>query len=881
MVDKRIRELPLGVPNANNFLAMDLSTTERATIRDVVLTGRPSASQPEAVAGLDSEKAMTPLTTKQSIASEVGVTLANATQGQLADTAIQAADIGNYFTPVFDTRNSASTSDLTAFASVTVNRWDVDSIISPAIYEKVESEPSFDAKFQDSQGNWFALTGEFVTPEQFGCLGNGTDETVALQRLINFAFIKSIPVMWSAREFRYTTLLLSGPGSVIWKGAGRGETSLRSIKASPDTSNSDADYAVRLGGNFGGSSPLVSSASIGQSYVSVSSIAGWSVGDICDVRSTRLIQCDSRGQAREGQISIVERIDVGSNRLYLKDSLNFKAVANDTFTGAIQAVGSTTSMTLPASVNRQPRDMMARLTMTSGPASGQFRYITAWDNATKVATFGGAQSAWPAGISAGNTFIFEWVAEAVRYVPPKIDIRSLSITREKTTNAVAGDLGFRGLDLAYCYRPIVEGCEVTNFSDTNIRVRGCYAPEVRSNDVSSANRAYAGTDGTGYGISVNQSPYAVIEENYGSECRRLVDFGGAQSISWYGVCLDNKAVGGGTTYAGEAFWPIGSVVNGCVGSHGSAYGTLYRGNIAIDTNNALNLRGRAERMESGYGYGYMYEPILLHGFGGGHVLGGFHYDDRFSEVGVGAANRYAIPDSPDKRPYCLVLIRADSYTSSIPTRINDMTANKVHGSAIYLNAGTQSDAVGNLEVGNVRVFVSNEGYPGETFRFIRTSTARNFPGFRDIGGNAYSFDGTEYTSFNQYNVDGDLKLGSGNFFISAPPRTIVAEIADDSFVKIPLGTSAAMMMITIFDKNRDRSYFGENMILAVDRAVDYSPSNSTNKTNVNISNAVPTGTTGTDGRMTISYRPGSDGYLYLENRMGNVMFPVIQITMIP
>ncbi|RYX78547.1 hypothetical protein EON76_05305 [bacterium] len=93
MADIRIKDLPLGTPAATKLLPMDLSTTERASIRDIVFAGRPAASQAEAEAGVNSEKVMTPLTTKQSIASEIGDTLASAAQGALASTSVQPEDL--------------------------------------------------------------------------------------------------------------------------------------------------------------------------------------------------------------------------------------------------------------------------------------------------------------------------------------------------------------------------------------------------------------------------------------------------------------------------------------------------------------------------------------------------------------------------------------------------------------------------------------------------------------------------------------------------------------------------------------------------------------------------------------------------------------------
>lgn len=90
MVDIRIRDLPDGGgPVASDYLAIDNGSTRRASVQDVVEIGRPAASQAEAEAGTNPTKVMTPLTVKQSIASEVGVTLASAAQGLLASTAVQ------------------------------------------------------------------------------------------------------------------------------------------------------------------------------------------------------------------------------------------------------------------------------------------------------------------------------------------------------------------------------------------------------------------------------------------------------------------------------------------------------------------------------------------------------------------------------------------------------------------------------------------------------------------------------------------------------------------------------------------------------------------------------------------------------------------------
>lgn len=92
MADIRINQLPPGGgPVATDFLPLDNGTTRKATVQAIVEIGRPAASQAEAEAGTNPTKVMTPLTVKQSIASEIGVSIASAAQGALAATAVQPA----------------------------------------------------------------------------------------------------------------------------------------------------------------------------------------------------------------------------------------------------------------------------------------------------------------------------------------------------------------------------------------------------------------------------------------------------------------------------------------------------------------------------------------------------------------------------------------------------------------------------------------------------------------------------------------------------------------------------------------------------------------------------------------------------------------------
>lgn len=91
MTDIRINQLPAeAAPAPTDVVPIDGATTRKTTISDLVVVGRPTASQAEAEAGTDPLKVMTPLTTSQAV-DFYGLTKA----GNLAGLASQAASRTN------------------------------------------------------------------------------------------------------------------------------------------------------------------------------------------------------------------------------------------------------------------------------------------------------------------------------------------------------------------------------------------------------------------------------------------------------------------------------------------------------------------------------------------------------------------------------------------------------------------------------------------------------------------------------------------------------------------------------------------------------------------------------------------------------------------
>lgn len=92
MVDTRPKDLPdasLPLGSDNKFVVdQDIGGVNSTTAFDIVESVAPVSSQMEAEVGADNIKRMTALRVKQSIQSQIGVTLASYAQGQLAEDAV-------------------------------------------------------------------------------------------------------------------------------------------------------------------------------------------------------------------------------------------------------------------------------------------------------------------------------------------------------------------------------------------------------------------------------------------------------------------------------------------------------------------------------------------------------------------------------------------------------------------------------------------------------------------------------------------------------------------------------------------------------------------------------------------------------------------------
>ena len=720
----------------------------------------------------------------------------------------------------------------------------------------------------------------------FGAKGDGiSDDTAALNAAAQYAVDHDKTLVFEEGTYLFNTI--QARSSTIRKASTEwialGDVKLVSTKAAPNTTDYDADYAIRIIGTYHSTVSLVADAVRNAGLITLSDVTGIEEGDLLSIQTTRLIQTDHRGQAREGQICKVSSVNPGRNTVGLHNTLRIFCAANRNQSGTVTSAVSgaeftTTGLTLTR------RNSNVRIRFTSGANAGQIRYVTGFSGSTLY--IGGRQSAFPFTPASGDAFTLEWVTDVGVIKPIKFNMRgNFNISRVFHTNAVAGDVGFRGLDIIFSDNAHIDGVTVERFSETCIRLRGSYQPSLLNATVKDANRSYNDWDGTGYGVSVNQCFGALVDNAHTYRCRRGIDVAGTQAISWETRVTNCTASGGGVAYTNEAFWPNGPAQNSGMGSHGASYGTLYSNNTVVDCHLPYAVRGLRERFTDCHVVGYVADRCLYLRYGGALVVDGLTYDDSFTEIGIPGTLSYNEDSRPTKRALSMVEISCatdDGYLRTYPVTIKNCIGKKVRLCMLRLTGAGDTLTAENIYLGNNIVYVSSEDIADSNeFSFVRTEGLKVIKNFFDLGGNRYLLDGGTFTNWNVYDLRTSMVIPD-NSYIRLAENKYACTIADNSVITIPFNTKTKMAMISIFDHERDRNYRAINILAGVEVATDFSPLQASNKIGVELSASVLTGTTGNLNKVTIAFMPsGGSGNIYIENRMGMVLRPIIVIESVP
>jgi hypothetical protein len=715
-------------------------------------------------------------------------------------------------------------------------------------------------------GRWKLIINGFVSVKQAGAKGDGVnDDTTRIQTAIDYCALNDTTLLFNSGTYLYTTLLVIGSRQKL-KLLAEPNVVLHSTKAAADQTNFNADYAIKLYGTFISTQLLSTAAPVGSSIINVPSTTGMQKGDLLVAKSTRLIENESRGIAYEGQTCLIDEV-ISGTQIRLSESLQFNAAKEVDLTGTINTSTSTTELVLDG-IGAEARNIQCTMTFTSGALSGQARGLTKWDNVTKIATF---SVAWPSLPAPGDTFKIEWVTNVLHYTSLDIDISGdFHFTRAKQTNAVSPAFGFRCFDIWYTAGLRIDGIQVSNFSEIGINVNYAYRPIITDIKVSYANRSYDITNGTGYGVGISGCYAANVRGVTAHACRRAVDIGG-NLISWDSIVKDVTMYGGGVAYNGLEFWPNGATENAGFGSHGAACQTTYENCKSVNTYFGLTLRGKDEKAINCTSLGPCGSPILI-GSGGGHIIDGYRYYDKFTSADFNTDKRWETSNDPTQRPDIFASIYADDLAENCTITLINCIANSVKDRFIrYERVGVD---IGSLVVGNNYCRAHREGEAAGTFRFITSADTNYFQGFHDLGGNRYDLNPTDYTQQFYTDIGGTGFSPMNNSPVQLKDDLWYIIIPDDTVGIIPLPYYMTCMLVDVFDQIKDRGYRGVGMLIWQERNIDYSPLAASNKTNVEISAVALTGTTGTDTKVTLSK---VDNSFYVENRLGSTVKIFVRI----
>jgi hypothetical protein len=706
---------------------------------------------------------------------------------------------------------------------------------------------------------------DVVNVKDFGAVGDGVaDDTAALQAAINYATPLSKQLVFPKGTYLFNTLSYVGTGTANWKAVGRAV--LRSTKASPDTSSFDADFAIRLGGEFVAGLNTVGDKGTGSTVIEVSGSHAIEAGDIVELRSTRVIQTsENRSQAREGQVAVVE--EVSGQNIRIKDALMFPAFNKANLTDTIASAASTTSFTF-STLTTPNEETAALMTFTSGTLNGQSRYISRYDPATKTATFE-SQGAWPSLPSNGDAFKIEWETLVAHYKPLTVIIAGdFTITREPTYNATAGDLGFRGLLIRWVNECDITGATIENFSHVGVDLTHAYKPYISNCWIYNANRAFSIFGGTGYGVAVSNSFAPSIESCWFVGCRRGVDFGGTQSVTWGGKCSNITVSGGGRDYTGEPFHPVGATRNSGCGSHGAGYNSLYADNIFMNVYQGVILRGMHETVvgNSASGRMFAFAEIIA---GSQHRIVSNAY---MSSIGHKQATAY--DTSSIVPPAWFVQIRADRVYSDASFYIENNNAVVTNGFVRFNGVATLAPTL--ILANNLCNFDRRKTDSSSIVKFLSSVQAYTIKDLVDKGGNVVDvLSMTNIIQVYKYDLFNSITPETGSI-LRLGDNQYLATIAQGEMATLRLDEVTNCIFVSLHDYQRDRTYSAASVLLNFDRSTDSSPLQASNKTKVVIAADAPVDPLDeTDDRITLFL--AGDGLLYIVNRITNPARVVVTV----
>lgn len=716
--------------------------------------------------------------------------------------------------------------------------------------------------------------------------GNGVDDdTIPLKNAIIESASKFKRLIWLAGTYLVSRIKVSGDNYVYdWEAAGK--VVLKSTASSPLGPAWIDDYFIRIEGGSATAIAYNSTINPGDTSVSINSTYTLDADDVLMIYGNRLIQTDNRGQACEGEMHLIKSFDAVTRKAELTGSAYFFYSANNDYTTAVTAVASSGEFSFGNDTTLTAQYNQVKVTGVTGANAGISRYITHWNNTTKTAKFEYVQGPFPFAPAVGDTFRVTRRADLYKRKPCYGRITGdFHFVRPITYNAVAGDLGFRGLVIDGAVDMHIEGITVSGFSETGIFLESCYRTTLLNIYTEYANRAYSLFDGTGYGVEVYNCSYCTVENLVAFACRRGLDVSGTQMVSLYNNVINPVAMGGGMAYDGVKFFPGGDTRNSCCGGHGPSYETSFIGGNSINQYYAAVIRGLNEVYDGLSSRGFSGPAVFFIRYsGGGFTIQNCNYIDGFTEASLPSSLRYKPVPAPqrDNRPLVFIdtsLAQTDrnSYYKELPVVIKGNTARAVTKGFIRFEV---EDALtpliqniyfgGNLCIANPETSTSSTGLTEAVMVYSSVPNAKVVRNFHDLGGNRIIPTGAGYTSCGMFNtpdgIAGVIVQPDGKYLITIDPGKSVGVLVSGYVPNIRL---------TLHDILRLQfSASAVGVMLHRGDATDYSPLKDVNKQYLALKTGVLTDGSGDDGKLNVSFDIAT---VYFSNRLPNTITLAVEI----
>jgi hypothetical protein len=694
-----------------------------------------------------------------------------------------------------------------------------------------------------------------LLPEQFGAVAdwNGTTGTD------------------NADAFAAIFAAHSRTKSSIYFDGGKTYFTSSSIVTNEDWVNVDGDFTCKIVTDattgtilsIGASRAVVSTKTvtanitIGSKIITVASTAGLAAGMICHLQSTKAWYNDPRTDA-----------DISVGGFSLTQS------------------GGLSSVILAAGFTVANDDLVGKaITFLSGVNSGFSRIVTSYDAVTKAAFFA---PALPSVNGAGVTYRFPQAFKGQTHKIARIINGTTFETEDSNRDGYHVQDGTAAnvkevvtLTFYEAYSPRVKGVifegPAVSANNFGVSVRTADNPDIDIKTINCRRGGLVGSYGyggnfrnqpsgssdtsTGYGIQVSSwggSP-KLVGRGFGN--RRVIDVSGITPTD--DARIDAVCVGGGLQEDGSAYWPIGSVSNYGVGTHGAARGTIYESVIVSDCEHAIFERGRNATVKN-LVIGPNVRVPVYHSFGGPIEVSGVTVDGRLFNAndltGLIESSDFA-GDAGDVYPDCLLMLGANLCATQPESRIvvrnNEVRAKK--NLIQFENTGSATFTNIVAEGNNVEFYPDSNSDNTALFGKATDAAASTISIRGDILGpnNLRSADGGKMPVLYGPEITISESVGT---FRQFGPGVFSIRLADDTVGVLPLPQKLATRLFVKVVVEESTTFFFDGAITA----------NST--TSVEFASALtqvlaaaPTGISGTDGRLQLHFTPGA---LTIGNRCG-------------